>query len=137
MNAGTSYAPGFELGQPIVSRVVARVPAASGHTGFAEGDLVWGFLSWPWQRERGEGPQRIDQISGAAQPLHLGAGMPGLTARTGAAIEIGQPAPGDTVFVSGGGHRRAAGGSWRAGARVVGGWRAATTRWPTWSTAAA
>ena len=36
MNAGPSYAPGFELGRPIVSRVVARV-IASRHARFHDG----------------------------------------------------------------------------------------------------
>ena len=45
MNPGPSYAPGFVVGQTIVSRVVARV-IQSNHAGFAVGDVVWGFLDW-------------------------------------------------------------------------------------------
>ena len=37
MNEGPSYAPGFALGRPIVSRVVARV-LASRHAAWREGD---------------------------------------------------------------------------------------------------
>lgn len=123
MNAGTSYAPGFELGQPIVSRVVARV-LASGHTGFAEGDLVWGFLPWALRSvaPRGEGLQRIDPALGRPSHFISALGMPGLTAWIGA-IEIGQPAPGDTVFVSsaaGTVGQLAGQFARRAGARVVG-----------------
>jgi NADPH-dependent curcumin reductase CurA len=39
MNAGPSYAPGFELGQAIVSRVVARV-IESKHARFRAGDVA-------------------------------------------------------------------------------------------------
>ncbi len=45
MNAGPAYAPGFEIGRPLVSRVVARV-LESRHAGFLPGDWVWGFLDW-------------------------------------------------------------------------------------------
>ena len=123
MNAAPSYAPGFDLGQPIVSRVVARV-IASGHAGFAAGDLVWGFLPWALRSvvPRGEGLYRIDPALGRPS-LYLSAlGMPGLTAWVGA-VEIGRPAPGDTVFVSsaaGAVGQLAGQFARRAGARVVG-----------------
>jgi NADPH-dependent curcumin reductase CurA len=100
MNEGPSYAPGFELGRPIVSRVVARV-LHSRHAGFAAGDLVWGFLPWAERCvvPRGEGLQRIDPGLGRASHFLSVLGMPGLTAWVGA-IEIGRAAPGDTVYVS-------------------------------------
>ncbi len=123
MNAGPSYAPGFELGEAIVSRVVARV-LASGHPRFAEGDLVWGFLPWALRSvaPRGEGLQRIDPALGRPSHFISALGMPGLTAWVGA-IDIGRPMPGDTVFVSsaaGAVGQLAGQFARRAGARVVG-----------------
>jgi NADPH-dependent curcumin reductase CurA len=123
MNDGPSYAPGFELGRPIVSRVVARV-LDSRHAGFAPGDWVWGFLPWAERCgvPRGEGLQRID--TGLGRPSHFLSvlGMPGLTAWIGA-IDIGRAAPGDTVYVSsaaGAVGQLAGQFARRAGARVVG-----------------
>jgi NADPH-dependent curcumin reductase CurA len=123
MNEGPSYAPGFELGRPIVSRVVARV-LDSRHAGFAPGDLVWGFLPWAERCgvPRGEGLQRIDPALGRPSHFLSALGMPGLTAWVGA-IDIGRAAPGDTVYVSsaaGAVGQLAGQFARRAGARVVG-----------------
>jgi len=123
MNAGPSYAPGFELDRPIVSSVVARV-IASRHDGFHEGDLVWGFLDWAerFVVPRGEGLQRIDPGLGRASQFLSVLGMPGLTAWVGT-IEIGRPLPGDTVYISsaaGAVGQLAGQFARRAGARVVG-----------------
>jgi NADPH-dependent curcumin reductase CurA len=123
MNAGPSYAPGFELDRPIVSRAVARV-IASRHDGFHEGDLVWGFLDWTERCvvPRGEGLHRIDPGLGRASQFLSVLGMPGLTAWVGA-IEIGRPSPGDTVYISsaaGAVGQLAGQFAKRAGARVVG-----------------
>lgn len=123
MNEGPSYAPGFALNKPVVSRVVGRV-IASQNAKFAVGDHVWGFLDWA-QRvavPRGEGLYRIDASLGRVSLAVSALGMPGLTAWVGA-IELGMPAPGDTVYIS-----SAAGAvgqfagqfAKRAGARVVG-----------------
>lgn len=100
MNAGTSYAPGFVLGKPIVSRVVARV-IASRNDRYREGDYVWGFLDWALRMvvPRGEGLYRIDPALGRPSLAISALGMPGLTAWVGA-IELGKPTPGDTVYIS-------------------------------------
>ena len=123
MNAGPSYAPGFELGQPIVSRVVARV-IESGHAGFQVGDWVWGFLDWAERCvvPRGQGLHKIDPALGRPSHFVSALGMPGLTAWVGA-IELGRPAPGDTVYISsaaGTVGQLAGQFAKRAGARVVG-----------------
>jgi NADPH-dependent curcumin reductase CurA len=123
MNAGASYAPGFELGRPIVSRVVGRV-LASRNARFAEGDYVWGFLDWALRSvaPRGEGLHRIDPALGRPSLAISALGMPGLTAWVGA-IELGRPAPGDTFYVSsaaGAVGQLAGQFAKRAGARVVG-----------------
>ncbi len=123
MNAGPSYAPGFELGRPIVSRVVAQV-LQSRCAGWAAGDLAWGFLDWAERCvvPQGAGLQRIDASLGRPSHFVSVLGMPGLTAWIGA-IEIGRPAPGDTVYVSsaaGAVGQLAGQFARRAGARVVG-----------------
>ena len=93
MNEGASYAPGFVLGQPIVSRVVGRV-IASRNARFREGEFVWGFLGWALRSvvARGEGLHPIDPTLGRPSLAISALGMPGLTAWIGA-IEIGR-APG-------------------------------------------
>ncbi len=123
MNEGPSYAPGFELGKPIVSRVVGRV-AASNNARFRVGDFVWGFLDWAQRSNvaRGEGLQPIDPSLSRISHYISALGMPGLTAWVGA-IEIGKPSPGDTVYISsaaGAVGQLAGQFAKRAGARVVG-----------------
>ncbi len=123
MNDGPSYAPGFTLGQPVVSRVVGRV-IASNNTGFAVGDYVWGFLDWAERvvAPRGEGLHKIDPSLGPVSLAISALGMPGLTAWVGM-MELGKPAPGDTVFISsaaGTVGQLAGQFAKRAGARVVG-----------------
>lgn len=123
MDAGQSYAPGFALGKPMVSRVVGRV-IESRNERFREGDFVWGFLDWALRTvvARGEGLHKIGPELGRPSLAISALGMPGLTAWVGA-IELGKPSPGDTVYIS-----SAAGtigqlaGQFakRAGARVVG-----------------
>lgn len=123
MNEGPSYAPGFALGRPIVSRVVGRV-IASNNARFAVGDYVWGFLDWALRivAPRGEGLTRIDPALGRISLAISALGMPGLTAWVGA-IELGKAAPGDTVYISsaaGAVGQLAGQFARRAGARVVG-----------------
>ena len=123
MNSGPSYAPGFTVGQPIVSRVVARV-IQSNNNRFEVGEFVWGFLDWAERSvaRRGEGLNKIDPTLGPISQFVSVLGMPGLTAWIGA-IEIGQPSPGDTVYISSaaGAVGQVAGQfAKRAGARVVG-----------------
>ena len=123
MNDGPSYAPGFVLEKPVVSRVVGRV-IASQNDRFRTGDYVWGFLDWTLRTRvaRGEGLHKIDPALGRPSFAISALGMPGLTAWVGA-IELGNPSPGDTVYIS-----SAAGtigqlaGQFakRAGARVIG-----------------
>lgn len=123
MNEGPSYAPGFALNAPMVSRVVARV-LESRHPRYRKGDWVWGFLPWALRSlaPRGEGLNPIDASLGRPSLAISALGMPGLTAWVGA-IELGQPAPGDTVYISsaaGAVGQLAGQFARRAGARVVG-----------------
>ncbi|MEZ5726777.1 MAG: NADP-dependent oxidoreductase [Burkholderiaceae bacterium] len=123
MDAGTTYAPGFAIGEPVVSRVVGRV-VASRHERFKANDFVWGFLDWSFRSvaRRGEGLHKIDASLGRISHFISALGMPGLTAWVGA-VEIGKPLPGDTVYISsaaGTVGQLAAQFAKRCGARVVG-----------------
>jgi NADPH-dependent curcumin reductase CurA len=123
MNDGPSYAASFQVGHPIVSRVVARV-IDSRHEGFAVGDYVWGFLDWAQRSlvRRGQGLQRIDASLGRVSHAVSVLGMPGLTAWIGVA-ELGRPVPGETVYISsaaGAVGQLAGQFARRMGARVVG-----------------
>lgn len=123
MGGGVAYAAGFEIGQPLFGRVIGEV-AQSRNADFREGDFVYGMLDWAdWSVAKGgESLRRVDS---ARAPLsyYLGTlGFPGLTAYVGMML-IGEPKPGETVFVSAasGAVGQVAGQLARiAGARVVG-----------------
>ncbi|WP_083632883.1 NADP-dependent oxidoreductase [Bradyrhizobium sp. NAS96.2] len=123
MNEEASYAPSFEVGKPLASRVVGRV-LQSRNARFSEGDYVWGFLNWAERTvlPRGEGLHLIDPALGRPTLAISALGMPGLTAWVGA-MELGRPQPGDTVYISsaaGAVGQLAGQFARRAGARVVG-----------------
>ncbi len=90
----------FGLGQVIPARVVGAV-AGSRNPGFEAGDIVWGFLGWELFSlvEGGEGLRKVDPALGPISHAISVRGMPGLTAYVGT-IDIGQPRPGQTFFVS-------------------------------------
>ena len=97
-----SYIPPFQIGEPLQGHAVGAV-VASNDPGFAPGDLVSSMFGW---REAFNAPagalQKLPRLAGVPEQAFLGVlGMPGLTAYAGL-LEIGQPKPGDTVFVSGG-----------------------------------
>ncbi|MDD9876333.1 MAG: NADP-dependent oxidoreductase [Magnetovibrio sp.] len=99
MDDAKSYATPFQLGAPLKARVVGEV-ARSRNPAFADGDLVFGMLDWAdYTLVPGGGGLRAIPPGDLPLAYHLGAlGMPGMTAWIG--MEIGQPKPGDTVFVS-------------------------------------
>jgi len=100
MNDVKSYAPPFQIGQPIVGGVVAEV-VESAATGFQKGDLVTGRM--PWATEMIVTAKTVKKIDAALAPAsyYLGLlGMPGLTAYFGL-MAIGRPKPGETVVISG------------------------------------
>ena len=100
MGRGGSYAGTFPLGQPIPARVVGQV-AQSDNRDFAAGDVVWGFLAWESFTlvPGGQGLRPVDPALGPISHAISVLGMPGLTAHVGM-VEIGAPAPGETVLVS-------------------------------------
>jgi NADPH:quinone reductase len=100
MNDVKSYAPPYQMDQPITGGVVAKV-IESKADGFTAGDMVTGAL--PWRAYTTVEAKRVLKIEPAALPpsYYLGVlGMTGLTAYFGL-VDIGKPKAGETVVVSG------------------------------------
>ncbi|HZH89216.1 MAG TPA: NADP-dependent oxidoreductase [Pyrinomonadaceae bacterium] len=105
MNEGKSYVAPFELNEVITGGVVGEVvESRSGN--FQPGDIVAGYLGWElYSVAKGdEGtPNLLRKIDPAHAPVTTALGilgMPGLTAYFGL-LDIGHPAAGETVVVSG------------------------------------
>jgi NADPH-dependent curcumin reductase CurA len=99
MNAGASYAPGVDLGQPLPSEAVARV-LQSNDAGYAPGDLV--VVHDFWRDHAVRNARDLRKLDPGAAPVQtaLGVlGMPGLTAYAGLK-HIGKPRAGETVVVA-------------------------------------
>ncbi|GAA0248238.1 NADP-dependent oxidoreductase [Rhodanobacter caeni] len=96
--AGTEYAPGLALGQPMMGGTVSRV-IDSRHPGFGPGELV--LASAGWQDYAVAAGDTLTALGDLPQPsLALGGlGMTGFTAYVGL-LDIGQPQPGETVAVA-------------------------------------
>ncbi len=97
-----SYVPPFQVGKVLEGGAVGEV-VASNDPGFKPGDIVSSMLGW---REGFNAPAsaltKLPAIEGVPVQAYLGIlGMPGLTAWSGL-TQIGEPKPGETVFVSGG-----------------------------------
>ena len=122
MNDVRSYVAPFTLGEAMTGGAVGRV-AASRHPKFAEGEWVLHGLGWrEWALSDGSGMRKIDASSAPISTALGVLGMPGFTAYYGL-FELGQPKPGETVFVSGaaGAVGSAAGQMAKiAGCRVIG-----------------
>jgi len=96
-----SYIPPFNLGEAMDGTAVGEV-IESADPAFEPGDLVLSIMGW---REAFVVPagqlEKICCPSGIGEQAYLGVlGMPGLTAYSGL-LQLGQPTPGETVFVSG------------------------------------
>ncbi len=100
MNDVRSYVAPFTLGEAMTGGAVGRV-AVSRSPRYAEGDWVLHQLGWrEWALSDGAALRRLD-ASSAPLSTALGVlGMPGYTAWYGL-YELGAPAEGETVFVSG------------------------------------
>jgi len=96
-----SYVPPFQIGEALQGGAIGEV-VESNADGFAKGDLVSSMLGW---REGFVAPatglEKLPKTNVPPQAFLGVMGMPGLTAYSGL-LEIGQPKPGETVFVSGG-----------------------------------
>jgi hypothetical protein len=102
MTDRASYVPPFQIGAALQGGALGEV-VASGAEGFVPGDLVSSMYGW---REAFVAPaaalEKLPRQKGIPDQAFLGVlGMPGLTGYAGLR-EIGQPKPGETVFVSGG-----------------------------------
>jgi len=100
MNEGRSYIAPVELGA-VMRALGAGQVIASNNPGFAVGDMVAGvFGVQEYALTKGEGVMKVD-LRMAPLPVYLSAlGMPGLTAYFGL-LDVGQPAAGETVVLSG------------------------------------
>jgi len=100
MNDAKSYAPPFQIDQPISGGIVAEVMESKSNK-FNKGDIVSGML--PWQKSIIAKDTAIQKIDTGIAPAsyYLGIlGMPGLTAYFGL-MHICKPKGGETVVVSG------------------------------------
>jgi NADPH-dependent curcumin reductase CurA len=96
-----SYVPPFAIGQACDGGSVGQV-VESQHGGFSAGDYVCGFASGGWREYWVSDGAMIQKVDPKLAPLqsYLGVmGMPGMTAYT-SLLRIGDPKPGETVFVS-------------------------------------
>jgi len=99
MNEGRSYARSVELGQVMVGGTVSQV-VESRRPGFASGDFVVGYDGWQaYAVSTGAGVRKLDPVQAPISTALGVLGMPGMTAYVGL-LDIGQPAPGETVLVS-------------------------------------
>ena len=105
MNEGKSYVAPFELNEVIEGGCVGEVvESRSGN--FQAGDIVAGYLGWElYSVAKGEQgtPASLTKVDPALAPVTTALGilgMPGLTAYFGL-LDIGRPAAGETVVVSG------------------------------------
>ncbi len=100
MNEGRSYIAPVEIGD-VMRALAAGEVIASEHPNIAVGDHVTGLLGvQEYARVHGDAVLKVD-TSLAPLPVYLGTlGMPGMTAYFGL-LDIGKPAEGQTVVVSG------------------------------------
>ncbi|GJN13503.1 hypothetical protein PR202_gb00215 [Eleusine coracana subsp. coracana] len=95
-----TYVPDFVPGEVLTAFGVSKV-VASGHPGFAVGDLVWGMTGWE-EYTLVPNPALFFKINHPEIPLsyYTGVlGMPGMTAYVGL-FHVAKPKKGEYVFVS-------------------------------------
>jgi hypothetical protein len=102
MSERKSYVPPFALNEVVTGGVVGEVIESRAEA-YAAGDIVTGMLGWQlYQTAKGDAAalRKIDpRLAPVTTALGV-LGMPGLTAYFGL-LDIGRPAPGETVVVSG------------------------------------
>ena len=99
MNDRKSYAPPFQIGQPLEGGCVGQV-VESRNEKFAPGDCVMSMLGWrEYAVSDGAGLTKVDPDLLPIQTYLGTAGMTGMTAYVGL-LDIGKPKEGETVFVS-------------------------------------
>ncbi len=99
MNAGRSYVPQFELGQPLEGAAVGEV-IESRVKEFKPGDIV--TSSYGWREYAIASPKDLVRVNGDLQPLSLYLGLLGMTGMTAwAGLELAELKAGDIVYLSG------------------------------------
>lgn len=99
MSDRKSYAPSFEVGQPMEGRAIGQV-VKSNHARLKEGMVVSSMLGWrEYFVSAGEGLNPVDPTLPLSAYLGL-LGIPGFTGWYGLK-QIGQPKSGETLVVSG------------------------------------
>lgn len=94
-----SYIPPFAIGEPLQGGCVGEVVASNGGR-FSVGDHVLSMDGWrEYALSNGDYLHQIDPTLAPVQSFLGAMGMPGQTAYFGL-LEIGNPQPGETVFVS-------------------------------------
>jgi leukotriene B4 12-hydroxydehydrogenase/15-oxo-prostaglandin 13-reductase len=100
MRDAKSYATPVPIGGVMVGGVVAKV-VQSNNPNFKQGDYVEGLLGWQeYAVSDGQGLRKLDPTLAPLSTAVGVLGMPGLTAYFGL-LDICDPKPGETVFVSG------------------------------------
>ncbi|RYF95165.1 MAG: NADP-dependent oxidoreductase, partial [Chitinophagaceae bacterium] len=101
MNDRKSYAPPFNLNEPIIGGIIGEV-IESNTPELKPGFIVTGRLPWKEQFVIDAASlKEIEKDDAVPLSAHLGVlGMPGLTAYVGMVL-IGRPAKGETVVISG------------------------------------
>jgi leukotriene B4 12-hydroxydehydrogenase/15-oxo-prostaglandin 13-reductase len=100
MRDAKSYATPVPIGEVMVGGVVAKV-VQSNNPNFKQGDYVEGLLGWQeYAVSDGQGLRKLDPTLAPLSTAVGVLGMPGLTAYFGL-LDICDPKPGETVFVSG------------------------------------
>jgi hypothetical protein len=95
-----SYVPPFQIGEPLQGGAIGEV-IASKAAGFEPGDRVESMMGWREGFVSVPGAlTKLPKLDVPAQAFLGVLGMPGLTAYSGL-LRIGDPKPGETVFVSG------------------------------------
>lgn len=99
MNAGRSYVPQFEIGQPLEGAVVGEVVESRAKE-FKPGDIV--TSSYGWREYVIASPKNLQRVEGNIQPLSLYLGLLGMTGMTAwAGLQLGEIKPGDVIYISG------------------------------------
>lgn len=99
MNAGRSYVPQFELGQPLEGAAVGEVIESRAKE-FKPGDIV--TSSYGWREYAIASPKDLVRVNGDLQPLSLYLGLLGMTGMTAwAGLELAELKAGDIVYLSG------------------------------------
>lgn len=97
---GTSYADQVEIDAVMPGDTVGTV-RDSRHPDFDEGDVVTGYWGWcEYATPEGDDLETFDTSIAPMTTALSVLGMPGMTAYFGL-LDVGQPQPGETVFVSG------------------------------------